>query len=179
MDENDIPLPSVPEAETVRAYISVPDREKMVPDVSTLLVGPDDISPESLLFGPGVPPSTVAAYAVGGDLGTAQVEDEVRNWANSLQPGKISKYDAYYFPETPIPYGTWEYRCETCRFYTPPEESTDGAPKCDVVGQKGDFLGGEDIHPSSWCALWMPVAGEGWFEWATDRLEGETDGGQR
>lgn len=176
IDGDDIPLPSVPDNESVRAYISTPDPSRVVPDITELFTGPDEISPESLLFGPGTVPASVASYAVAGDRGVGGVAQEVRDWATGLPSGKISKYDAYYFPETPLPYGVWEYRCRTCRFYVEADDSDDGEPKCEVVGQAGDLFGGEDIHPSAWCALWLPVDGRGWFEFVTERLESSSGG---
>lgn len=172
-DKNDIPLPSVPDGKGVKAYISAPDADKVVPDLWELLTGPDEISPKSLALSPATIPASVAGYAVAGDKGTGEVEAEVRSWARELDAGKISKYDAYYLPETPLPYGVWEYRCSTCRFYHDAAEGSGEAGHCEVVGQEGDIGGGESIHPSAWCALWLPEEGRGWFEFVTDRLEGQ------
>lgn len=171
-DENNAPMPAIPDEEDVRGYISTPDPARVVPDVSELLLGPDEISPESLLFGPSVVPRTVAGYMVAGENGVEDVEEDIREWSADVPGAKISKYDAYYFPQTPLPAGVWEYKCNTCRFYVDPDESSDGEAKCEVVGQAGDMLGGEDIHPQAWCALWLPQKGRDWFEFVTDRLEG-------
>lgn len=174
-EDRDVPLPSVPDAESARAYISIAEPDEIITDLGDHLFGPDEISLKSLLLGPATVPASVAGYAVFGDKGTAKVEQEVRDWKRDLDGAKISKYDAYYLPETPIPYGVWEYRCRTCRFYTPPEETEDGQARCEVVGQEGDMFGGERIHPSGWCSLWLPEDGEAWFDYVTERLESTQD----
>lgn len=173
--DDDIPLPSVPDDESVRAFIATPDPERVVPDLSELFTGPDDISLRSLVGGPAVVPGSVVGYALRGDEGTAAVEAEVREWAESLDSNAISKYDAYYFPSSPVPPAAWEYACETCRFYIPPAESPGRGARCGVVGQDGDLFGGEAIHPNAWCALWLPMPGEGWLGWAVERLESVAD----
>lgn len=175
-ENNDVPLPSVPDGEGVAAYVAVPDRERVVPDIEELLTGPDDVSIRSLVLGPATIPGTVGAYAVAGEKGLDAIEDEVRDWATGLDAGKVSKYDAYYFPQTPLPFGVWEYACETCRFYVEPEDSPSGEARCEVVGQEGDLFGGQDIHPRGWCALWMPEEGKRWFEFVEERLESRAGG---
>lgn len=174
-DSNDLRLPGVPAAESVRAYVSVPDADRVVPDLSTLVAGPTETSIESLLLGPGTVPATVVGYAAAGDMGTAAVEAEIREWAADLDAGKISKLDSFYAPQTPVPPVVWEYVCSTCRFYEPADGDATAAPQCAVVGQEGDPFGGEEIHPDGWCALWMPLEGRGFFEWFTDRVESLPD----
>jgi hypothetical protein len=114
----------------------------------------------------------VLAYALYGDEGVNGIESILRERAQGLERGKVSKYDAYYAPQSPVPFGLWEYRCETCRFYDPDGGGDGNGAECEIVGHGEDWFGGENVHPSAWCALWLPEEGRGWFEYVTDRLEG-------
>lgn len=165
-------VPDIPPSVSLEDYLSTPRWDKVIPDTGEVLFGPDAVSPESLLFGPLTVPASVIGYLLAGDKGTEKVAQEVRSWAARLDTEKISKQDAYYFPQTPIPFGVWEYKCETCRFYQPDGDG-DGSPKCSLVGQEGDPIGGDGVHPDAWCALWLPEDGRKWFEYVTERLEGE------
>lgn len=173
VEDTDIRLPQVPDAEGPAAFVSTPDPDEVVPDLGTLLAGPEEVNTGSFLFSPGVIPATVLGYTAGGEGTLSSIEDVLRERANRTDKGKISKFDAFYAPQTPLPFGVWEYKCETCRFYQQPRGGRNGSPACEVVGHEEDWFGGESVHPEGWCALWMPEAGRGFFEYATDRLEGE------
>jgi hypothetical protein len=170
--DEDIPLPRVPDADATPAFISTPDMEEAIPNLATVLAGPEEIDAGSFLFSPGVAPASVFGYALGGEETLTDIEEIVRSRANVTDRGKVSKYDVFYSPQTPIPFGVWEYKCETCRFYQSDEETFGDGPKCEVVGHEEDWMGGENVHPQGWCATWLPEQGRGWFEYATDRLEG-------
>jgi hypothetical protein len=167
--------PRVPDAAPRGLGSVFPALTETLGNPATAAIGPDEPSLTSLSTAPAVPPATVASYAVEGDQGVSRLEEIIRNRANRLETGKFSKYDSYYLPQTPIPFGLWSYRCRTCRFYNAREKVNARGATCNVVGQDGDPLGGEYVHPEAWCAYWLPQQGRSWFEWATDRLEG-TDG---
>lgn len=172
-DENDIPLPSIPDADGPAAFISAPDAEDILPDLSHITSRPDAESLAAFAYTPGIPPIVAAGYATKGEEGMSEVESKLRDRASNADSGKIRKYGANYFPQTPIPFGAWEYKCETCRFYQHDHSDGPSHPQCEVVGHPGDALGGENIHPDGWCAFWLPKPGVGWLEYVTDRLEGE------
>jgi hypothetical protein len=167
------PLPAIPDSDTIQSYISTPERDKALPSLATVLAGPGEVDVGSLLFSPAVPPAAVFGYALGGEATLSDLEATLRSRARATERGKVSKYDAYYAPQTPIPFGVWEYKCGTCRFYrgTGGRQSTGGV--CEVVGHQEDWFGGESVHESGWCAMWLPKEGRRWFEYVTDRLEGE------
>lgn len=171
-DESDITLPKIPPGDGPAAFISTPEVEEVIPNLGTALAGPEEISVGSLAFSPAVIPATVAGYTAGGETTLDQIEGAIRSRATATERGKFSKYDSYYFPQSPAPPAAWEYVCETCRFYHEPDTAGDD-PKCGVVGHEEDAFGGENIHPRGWCAYWMPKDGQGYLEWITDRLEGE------
>jgi len=112
-------------------------------------------------------PASIAGYAIDGDEG---IEDLARGVKTRAMEEPYSKFDAAYVPQTPYPPGLWDYKCATCRFYQP---NGDGQSKCSVVGEEDDPFGGAAVHPEAWCGLWLPMDGQGWFDWVTDRLEGE------
>jgi hypothetical protein len=167
------PRPRVPESDQQTAFISTPEFEEVIPSLASLLVGPEEIDAGSFLFSPGVLPATVFGYALGGEETLDGIEDILRARARNAERGKISKYDAFYAPQTPLPVGVWEYRCETCRFYNERESPGSGGPECDIVGHEEDWFGGTNVHPSGWCALWMPLEDQSWFEYVTERLESD------
>lgn len=173
VDDGDIPLPKIPDTDGPAAFISTPDVEQVVPNLATVLSGPEEIDTGSFLFSPGIPPATVLGYALGGEDTLDGIEDILRERARATERNKISKYDVFYSPQSPIPPAAWEYRCETCRFYQESPRRIDKGAKCEIVGHKEDWMGGERVHPSGWCAAWLPQGDRGWLEWATDRLEGK------
>lgn len=164
--------PRVPDAEPPSTFISLPASEDVFPNPATVALGPNEVSIAALFWSPAAPPATIGAYAADGEEGLSKVERLIRERAQRLGTGKFSKYDTYYLPQTPIPFGVWEYKCETCRFYNARDARADGAGTCDVVGQEGDWFGGERVHPDAWCALWMPEEGRKWFDFIRERLEG-------
>jgi len=164
--------PRVPDATSGGSRGAFPALAETLGNPATAAIGPDEPSLSSLTTAPAVPPATVASYTIEGDQGVTRLEEIIRNRANRLETGKFSKYDSYYLPQTPIPFGLWSYRCRTCRFYDASETVDSRGGKCNVVGQEGDPLGGEYVHPEAWCAYWLPQQGRSWFEWTTDRLEG-------
>lgn len=165
--------PGVPDEEPADTFFSVPEVADAIPSPASVLVGPGEIDAGSFLFSPGVPGGVVAGYVLGGDHTLGSIEDILRERADRTDRGKISKYDSFYLPQSPAPFGLWEYKCSTCRFFQEAEGRGDGAGACEVVGHEEDWLGGERVHPESWCALWMPAEGTKPFEYITDRVEGE------
>ena len=130
--------------------------------------GPLPKVPKNPVTSASVVPASVAGYAIDGKEGLDSLENGIRSRARDE---KYTKFEAAYVPQTPYPPALWEYKCATCRFYQPNEG---GKSKCEVVGKEGNKFGGEAIHPEAWCGLWLPEDGQGWFDWVTDRLEGES-----
>ena len=170
---NDGNQPRVPEEEAPDTFVSTPEVGEAIPELATVLVGPGEIDAGSFLFSPGVVPGVVAGYALGGEETLESIEEILRTRAAMNDAGKINKYDAFYAPQTPLPFGVWRYACETCRFFQAGKGGRDSAGQCEIVGHEGDWFGGERVHPSGWCALWVPTEGTKPFEYITDRLEGE------
>lgn len=166
-------VPKVPEGESIAAFISTPNFEEALPSLATLLTGPREVNVPSFLFSPGVIPATVLGYALGGEETLSEIEDILRERAERTDYGKVSKYDAFYLPQTPIPYGVWEYKCSTCRFYQEGDPDRGKGAKCEVIGHESDWFGGENVHPDGWCAQWMPYEGQQFGAYITDRLEGK------
>jgi len=167
------PMPGVPDEEPIAAFISTPDFEEAVPSLATILAGPGEVNVPSFLFSPGVIPASVLGYAVGGDETLNDIEDILVERAERTDYGKISKYDSFYFPQTPVPFGVWEYKCSTCRFYQEASEVEGDGAKCSIIGHETDWFGGENVHPSGWCAQWLPYEGVKFGEYITNRIEGE------
>lgn len=113
-------------------------------------------------------PASVTGYAIDGEEGIESIENGIRARAGD---GKFSKFEAAYSPQTPLPPGAWEYKCATCRFY---DKNGSGESRCEVVGNPDDPFGGEKVHPEAWCGLWLPVDGQGWFDWIRNRIEGDS-----
>jgi hypothetical protein len=112
-------------------------------------------------------PASVAGYLLDGEEGIDGLERGIRT---QMPAGKYPKRKSGYVPQSPFIPAAWEYKCATCRFYQNPDG---GESKCEVVGQEGDAFGGEKVHPEAWCGFWLPIEGQGFFEWARDRLEGD------
>lgn len=123
-----------------------------VPDLKALVQSPLTI-----------PRATVAAFSEG-EPGLSRIEQTIRDLADE-RGGKFSKLNSYYVPFE-IPPVFWEYRCETCRFYS---AVTDEVGECEVVGIEGDPLGGETISSQAYCAWWMPREGDEPFDWLRRR----------
>jgi hypothetical protein len=166
-------MPGVPEGEGIAAFISAPDFEQALPSLATVLAGPPEVNVPSFLFSPGVIPASVLGYALGGDETLNDIEDILVERAERTDYGKISKYDSFYFPQTPVPFGVWEYKCSTCRFYQEGDERTGEGAKCSIIGLESDWFGGENVHPSGWCAQWLPYEGVKFGEYISNRVEGE------
>jgi len=129
--------PRVPDAAPRGAGGVFPALTETLGNPATAAIGPDEPSLTSLSTAPAVPPATVASYAVEGDQGVSRLEEIIRNRANRLETGKFSKYDSYYLPQSPLPFGVWEYKCRTCRFYNAREKVNARGATCNVVGQNG------------------------------------------
>ena len=134
---------------------------------------PDETDIKTLARSTRTVPEVVGVSITRGEDGIAELERGVRELAAEKDGEKLHKHESLYAPQTPIPFGVWEYKCATCRFYVGPDESDDGSPKCQVVGREGDLFGGESVHPEAWCGLWLPNEGQEWFDYVRDRLEGE------
>lgn len=174
VEDNDITLPKIPDGDGPPAFVSTPDFDKAIPDIASVLTGPAEPDLESLVFSPAIPGATVFGYLFGGEDTLGGIEDILRQRANNLNNKKISKYDMYYTPQTPLPAGLWEYKCRTCRFYNKNNGRAGQNPTCEIVGQDDDWFGGRNVHPDGWCAGWLPKEGRGIFAFLTDRLEAET-----
>lgn len=146
--------------------------DRVIPDPEYLKTLPAQIDPSVFFRSPTVIAEVVGRYVNDGDQSVEDVAERVRDSAAEKPTGTFNKGSVHYAPQSPLPYGVWEYKCRTCRFYTPPEESPDGNPRCEVVGRRDNPLGGENVHPEAWCALWLPEDGREWFEYVTDRMEG-------
>ena len=163
--------PRVPDTEKAGPFIEYPNGAEVTGDLSNLLFGPDEPALDALAFSPGVIPASVIGYAVDGERGLSNIESAISDRADGLDAGKLSKYDVLYAPQAPIPFGVWEYKCKTCRFYERNGAKGGHAPGCQVVGQEGDPFGGEAVHPEAWCTLWLPEEERGFFTYLTERLE--------
>lgn len=128
-----------------------------------------DIDPDVAALSPFTIPTTIGVRLVGDEDGQAKIETKIRQRAAEEDGGKLSKPTAYYTP-APFPTFFYEYKCESCRFYN---QRDDDSGTCEVVGKPDDPLGGEDVHAKAWCALWMPVEGRGFFDWAKERVDPE------
>ncbi len=107
-------------------------------------------------------------YLTEGEAGLERVASRLHDRAHGQPGGRFGKRETSYLPQSPLPPVAWRYSCERCRFY---EEGSPGGPAtCHVVGREGDPYGGEAIHPSGWCGLWTPPAGEPAFAWVRERL---------
>jgi hypothetical protein len=171
-NDNSIQLPRIPGTDFDPGSISLPDKDRVIPDTSYLKELPTDIDYSTLVKSPIILPEVIARYQANGESGILAIEQRIRSNARKKEGGRFAKGSVHYTPQSPFPPVVWEYKCHTCRFYTPPDESPTGNPQCEVVGRGDNLLGGADIHPDAWCALWLPEDGKEWFEYVTDRLEG-------
>lgn len=145
MTDTDVPTPRIPDETDLKTFAKA---TKTVPEVVGISISH-------------------------GESGITEIETEIRSLAAEKEGGKLHKHESLYAPQTPIPFGVWEYKCATCRFYVDPDTSPDEEPRCEVVGRQSDLFGGENVHPEAWCGYWLPNRGQEWFDYVRDRLEGE------
>ncbi|WP_435178005.1 high-potential iron-sulfur protein [Halorussus sp. AFM4] len=113
--------------------------------------------------------SVLLAYLKDGEDGLSNVAEGIHQRAHDRPGEKFGKAEATYLPQSPVPPTMWKECCGRCRFWR--EGSPGEAGKCHVVGRKGDRFGGEHVHPSGWCKLWMPPKGEPAFAWLFEQLD--------
>ncbi|MFQ5874779.1 MAG: hypothetical protein ACE5JL_13430, partial [Dehalococcoidia bacterium] len=109
-----------------------------------------DLSPVPLPFAPLVAlltPFRVLSNLLTGKPTMDELRGEVRA-RTRIMGRKFNKVEAAYTAVPPLPPIGWRYECGRCTFYQPETKT------CEVVGLPGDPLGGEAIHPLSWCAWW-------------------------
>lgn len=174
-DGDEATQPKVPNEPAAPFSVASLRAAEVVPDPQAIVQGPD--SPDyNMLLGSGlIPPALAAGYAVEGGRASENFAEYIEAQADKHPDGKISKQDVFYAPQAPLPFGVWEYKCRTCRFYQPDSETDGEGPKCEVVGQRNDPFGRDRIHPEAWCTLWLPGSDEPWFNFARNRLEGVVD----
>lgn len=109
-------------------------------------------------------PFRVLQQLLTGSPTMAELEADIRAETAALGR-KRSKLEALYTPVPPVPPIAWRYECGRCVFYQAESRT------CSQVGLDADPLGGQAIHPLAWCAVWLPLRGQGLFAWFTELLD--------
>ncbi|MFB6166183.1 MAG: hypothetical protein ABEJ31_13565 [Haloarculaceae archaeon] len=113
-------------------------------------------------------PRLLYHYLRGGEEGVHRAAKSVHELAHGQPGSKLSKKQALYTPQSPLPALIWRHECERCHFWREGEPDEPGT--CHVVGQPDDPYGGEAIHPRGVCAYFTPPPGEPAFGWYRERF---------
>jgi len=95
-------------------------------------------------------------------LDSTVMPGSLKPWVDKIKErvsteGVFTKSEVIYAPLTPFPPVFWEYRCDKCLWWVPPN-------KCEVV--EGE------IAPRAWCAVWLPPTGVKPLSWLSEKLKG-------